>query len=97
MNYRIISSILGHVIMLESVLMLPSCLVGFLYGEQKDALIYLAVAVFCLLLGLIIRIPKPKSRTFYAKEGFITVSLSWIVMSLLGALPFYSKLYRCII
>lgn len=89
MNYRIISSILGHVIMLESVLMLPSCLVGFLYGEKEDALIYLAVAVFCLLLGLIIRIPKPKSRTFYAKEGFITVSLSWIVMSLLGALPFY--------
>lgn len=89
MNFRIISSILGHVIMLESVLMLPPCLVGFLYGEQEDALIYLAVAVFCLLLGLAFRIAKPKNRTFYAKEGFITVSLSWIIMSLLGALPLY--------
>lgn len=89
MNYRIISSILGHVIMLQSVLMLPSCLVGFLYGEHEDALIYLAVALFCLLLGIIFRIPKPKNRTFYAREGFITVSLSWIVMSLLGALPLY--------
>lgn len=89
MNFRMISSILGHVAMLQSVLLLPSCLVGFLYGEHKNALIYLAVAVFCLLLGLAFRIPKPKSRTFYAKEGFVAVSLSWIVMSLTGALPFY--------
>lgn len=89
MNYRMIISILGHVVMLQSVLMLPSCLVGFLYGEHKNALIYLAVAAFCLLLGLIFRIFKPKSRTFYAREGFVAVSLSWITMSLIGALPFY--------
>lgn len=89
MNYRMIFSILGHVVMLQSVLMLPSCLVGFLYGEHKNALIYLAVAAFCLLLGLIFRIFKPKSRTFYAREGFVAVSLSWIAMSLIGALPFY--------
>ena len=89
MNYRMICSILGHVVMLQSVLMLPSCLVGFLYGERQNALIYLVVAIFCLLLGIIFRIFKPKSRTFYAKEGFVAVSLSWIIMSLIGALPFY--------
>ena len=54
MNYRMICSILGHVVMLQSVLMLPSCLVGFLYGERQNALIYLVVAIFCLLLGLIL-------------------------------------------
>lgn len=89
MNYRVICSIMGHVVMLQSVLMLPSCLVGFLYREHKNALIYLVVAAFCLLLGLIFRIFKPKSRTFYAKEGFVAVSLSWIIMSLIGAFPFY--------
>lgn len=89
MNFRLISSILGHVIMLQSVLMLPSCLVGFLYKEYEDALIYLAVSFFCLLLGLCFRLVKPKSRTFYAREGFIVVSLSWIIISLLGALPLY--------
>lgn len=89
MNYRMISSILGHVVILQSVLMLPPCLVGFIYGENKNALIYLVIAVFCLLLGLIFRICKPKSRTFYAREGFVSVSLSWIIMSLIGALPFY--------
>lgn len=89
MNYRMICSILGHVTMLQSVLLLPSCIVGFLYGEHRNALIYLAVAGLCLFLGLIFRIVKPKNRTFYAKEGFVAVSLSWILMSLLGALPFY--------
>lgn len=89
MNFRLISSILGHVILLQSVLMLPACLTGFLYGEQHDALIYLGVSVFCLLLGLCLRLTKPKSRTFYAREGFIVVSLSWIIISLIGALPLY--------
>lgn len=89
MNYRMICSILGHVVMLQSVLMLPPCLVGYLYGENKNAFIYLTVAAFCLLLGLAFRIIKPKSRTFYAREGFVCVSLSWIIMSLIGALPFY--------
>lgn len=89
MNFRLISSLLGQVIILQGFLMLPSCLVGFLYHETENALIYLAVSIFCQLLGLCIRLIKPRSRTFYAKEGFVTVSLSWIIMSLLGALPFY--------
>lgn len=89
MNFRLISSILGHVIMLQSVLMLPSCLIGFLYHERQDALIYLAISVFCFLLGLCFKLVKPKSRTFYAREGFLAVSLSWIIISLLGALPLY--------
>ena len=89
MNFRLISSILGHVIMLQSVLMLPSCLIGFLYHERQDALIYLAISVFCFLLGLCFKLVKPKSRTFYAREGFLAVSFSWIIISLLGALPLY--------
>ena len=89
MNYRMINSILGHVVLLQSVLMLPPCLVGFLYEEYQDALVYLGIAAFCLILGLLFRIPRPKNRTFYAREGFITVSLSWIMMSLIGALPFF--------
>lgn len=88
MNYRLINSILGRVIMLLGLFMLLPCLVGICYGERKDAIIYLSLAVFCFILGKLARICKPKSATFYAKEGFLAVSLSWIVMSLIGALPF---------
>lgn len=88
MNFRLINSILGRVIMVQGLFMLLPCIVGFLYGETKDAAIYLIFAVMCLILGRLARIKKPTSGTFYAKEGFLTVSLSWIVMSLIGALPF---------
>lgn len=88
MNYWLINSILGRVILLQGLFMLLPCIVGLIYREREDALAYLALSVFCLVIGKLARIRKPKSATFYAKEGFLAVSLSWIVMSLIGALPF---------
>lgn len=88
MNYRLINSILGKVVMLEGIFMLLPSIVGLIYGEMKDAAIYFTLAIFCIILGRLAKFLKPKSGTFYAKEGFLAVSLSWIVMSLIGALPF---------
>ncbi len=31
---------------------------------------------------------KPRNHVIYAKEGFATVALAWIIMSAIGALPF---------
>ena len=39
-------------------------------------------------MGLLLALRKPKKNVFYAKEGFVTVALSWIVLSLCGAVPF---------
>ena len=58
------------------------------YGE-KQGLVYLAIAAGCLLVGTLSRIRKIRSKVFYSKEGFVAVSLSWIIMSLVGALPFF--------
>ena len=43
-----------------------------------------------LLLGkcAIMYLPKPETRTVYAREGFVIVSVSWILLSFFGALPF---------
>lgn len=41
MNFRLINSILSRVIMLQGILLLPSCLVGILYHEWHDVLVYL--------------------------------------------------------
>lgn len=88
MNFSIIFHILSWVIGLQSIFMLLPCIVGLLYGETKNALIYLAVGLCCLLIGLLLRRPKSTRTAFYAKEGFVAVSLSWIIMSLIGAIPF---------
>lgn len=89
MNFRLINSILSRVIMLQGVLLLPSCLVGILYKEWGDALTYLIVSFVCFIVGFLMYLTKPKSSTFYAREGFVAVSLSWIIMSLIGAMPLY--------
>lgn len=88
MNFGIILSILSWVVLLQGALLTLPCIVGFCYGETTDALIYLLLAIVCIIIGALGRLQKPKNSTFYAKEGFLSVAFSWIIMSLIGALPF---------
>ncbi len=88
MNYSVIRYILCRVLEFAALFMILPLLVGVLYRE-KSALCFLYVIAGCLIVSLIVRRFKPKSQVFYAKEGFVTVSLSWIILSLIGALPFY--------
>lgn len=88
MNYSLIFQILGWVVELEGYFMLLPCLTGLIYREPKDALIYLGVGVVCFILGRLMRFRKNTNTTFYAKEGFVVVALSWILISLIGSLPF---------
>lgn len=87
MNRAIIRFILGSVLKIEAVLMLLPCIVALFYKEQ-EGLSYLLVAFISGILGILLTIKKPKNHLFYLKEGCIITSLSWILMSLVGALPF---------
>ncbi len=88
MNYSIIRYILCRVVEFAGIFLLLPCLVALIYGEA-EGFAFLYVAACCLVFGKLGKKWKPKSNVFYAKEGFVTVSLSWIVLSLIGALPFY--------
>lgn len=87
MNYSIIIYILGWILNFEAAFMVLPCIVAVVYKE-KAGLAFLIVACICLVLGLLITRKKPKNASFYAKEGFVTVGLSWIVLSVMGAIPF---------
>jgi len=88
MNYSIIRYILCRVLEFEGVFLILPCIVAIIYGE-KEGVAYAVTMLFCLVCGTIGKQFKPKSKVFFAKEGFVTVSLSWIIISLIGALPFY--------
>lgn len=88
MNYSIILHILGWVLSLQGVFMLPPCLVGILYKEYHDALVYVIISLCCTAAGILFRRFKSGNKTFYAREGFVAVALSWITLSLTGAIPF---------
>lgn len=87
MNYSIIRYILCRVLEFAGFFMLLPYLTGLIYQEpQRFA--YLFVAAVSLLCGFAGKCFKPKSKVFYAREGFVTVSLSWLLLSLVGAVPF---------
>lgn len=87
MNYRMIINMLGKILLIMAALMIPSIIIA-IFGNEEDALAMLYSALITGGIGLLMLLIKPKSTVIYAKEGFVTVALSWVLMSMLGALPF---------
>lgn len=68
--------------------MSPSFVVGLIYRE-KSAWAIFATMLLCLVIGVpMVLLKRPKQAVFYAKDGFVSVGLSWVVLSVMGALPF---------
>lgn len=87
MNIRFIVYILGWILNFQGLfLLVPSVLSVFL--KERVGYAYLISSLICLLVGFVLTRWKPKSKSFYAKEGFVTVAIGWIVLSISGALPF---------
>ena len=87
MNYSMIFYIIGWVLGIEAVFMIPPCIVAVIYREAAG-LSFVVTIVLCLAVGLPMMRRLPKNRVFYTREGFVSVALSWIIMSVFGALPF---------
>lgn len=89
MNYRMILSLMGYVLLLIGAFFLLPCIVALIYGESEVVSLLLTVGI-CVVLGFGLIVLRPKhNRTMQARDGFVMVSLSWILISLVGALPFY--------
>lgn len=87
MNFASILFILGKLIEIEGLLFTAPTFVAVIYGE-REGFSYFALALICFITGYLITKKKPEKQTYYAKEGFIAVSLGWIIMSVVGSLPF---------
>lgn len=88
MNKSIILHIIGWILTVEACLMILPCIIALIYKEKSGFAFLIAISI-CLLVGLPLCLRKLKSRIFFAKEGFFSVALGWIVLSMAGALPFY--------
>ena len=87
MNYGSIRYIIGWILRIEGILMALPILTAIVYQEQVGWA-FVATAGLCLILGTLIGVQKTKKTNFYAKEGYISVALGWIVLSIMGCLPF---------
>ena len=87
MNYSLIVYIIGWILNMEAVFMVMPCTVALIYREN-EGFAFLLVMLASAICGVLIVLHKPKKNNFYLKEGFVTVALSWITLSIVGALPF---------
>ena len=88
MNFRMIKHITGWLLLFEALFLCVPTLTAAIYRE-KAVWYYLLTALLCGGIGLLLAWKKPKNTVLYAKEGFVIVSLSWILLSLLGCLPLW--------
>ena len=76
--------------MVEAGFMLPALLIAVYRGERNTIFGFLTGMVIALAVALFLYLLCRKARKgFYAREGLVCVGASWIMMSLLGCLPFY--------
>ncbi len=86
MNYSSIFFILGWIIKIEGLFMSLPIAAAIIYKEPAGKY-FLFTGIFAIILGHILTKIFSAENRFYAREGFVTVSLGWIVLGLIGAMP----------
>ena len=87
MNHKMIRNILGWLLIFECGFMLVPTVTALVYRE-REVWAFLVTMLLCGAIGALFVWRKPKDSVLYAREGFVIVSLSWILLSLFGAIPF---------
>ena len=91
MNFKMVLKSLGVLLICEAAAMLPSLIVAFIYKDEGITGFFYTIGII-VVLGMLLTRVKAESPNMYAKDGFAIVALGWILMSFLGALPFYFSL-----
>ena len=88
MNTKIIRYIWGYVLRIEAVFMLLPFIIG-LIRHDEGFMWFLVISAGAALISIPLAFRKPTDTVFYLKEGCVATASSWIIMSIVGALPFY--------
>lgn len=90
MNYKKINRFLSGILILEAVFMIPAMLICIYDKETKVALSFLAtIGISIVLAGILYLFSRNPSNGFHPREGLVCASACWILISLIGCLPFF--------
>ena len=90
MNYKMMGRFLAQILSIEGIFMIPALLISLFCGETMAMYSFLiTVGIIAVIAALLFLLCKGAPSAFYAKDGLVCVGLSWIVLSLVGCLPFY--------
>ena len=88
MNIKRVINYIGAMVIVEGLLMLLPFIVSLIYGE-RNGIYFIQCAILLLIVGVILQRFFKSDERFYSAEGFVTVALGWIILSICGALPFF--------
>ena len=89
LNFRIISHLMGLLLLCNGAFMLLAALVSGIYQDGVTQEITLS-AILTLLIGILAMFfTRGHKKEVKRKEGYLIVTLGWLVMSVSGILPYY--------
>lgn len=88
MNYRMIGYLTGQMIRILGLLMLIPAVVGAIYREAPAGFAFAGTGLVLAVIGSLVVIKKPENKEIYTREGMATVTATWILVSILGAVPY---------
>lgn len=88
MNYRMIKYTLGWLLAFETGFFLVPLVTALAYKEEETLSVLISMAITAVAAAALLFVGKPKTKRLYARDGFAIVALSWIFLSIFGALPF---------
>ena len=90
MNYKMMGRFIAQILSIEGLFMIPAVIIGIFCKEYAAVQAFLiTMALITLLTGFLYLLCRKAPSAFYAKEGLVCVGVSWVVLSLIGCLPFY--------
>lgn len=90
MNYKMMGRFIGKMLIVEAVFMIPALLISLFCGEYNAVFGFgVSLMLTLLLAGVLLLAGRGSKKKFYAREGLVCVGLSWGILGLLGALPFF--------
>ena len=89
MNYKMMGRFIAQIVAMEMAFLIPALLISLGYGETNASNAFLlTLGIMALVVGVLMGLCRKAGKLFGVREGMVCVSLSWIIMSLLGCLPF---------
>lgn len=87
-NKKIILKILGLLILIEGIFLLISSFVALFYQQNDDVALFISAGICFFSGGIAWLFTRNANENIGKREGYIIVSIVWVVFSLFGALPF---------
>jgi len=78
---------------MEAAMFLLPTITALIYKETVCIAAFMGTALFCVMAGHLLKGKKPEDVTIFSSEGYVSVAVCWVMMSICGAIPLYFSGY----